>query len=165
MVSRDSHSYYRLAVSAVTNLSRTSQVSPLMPARFEFPLTVVLDDIDRLGHVNNIVYIRWMQDAAVAHSREQGWPMSRYQEAGFSWVVRSHFIEYRVPAFEGDQVIVHTWVADMQKVSSRRRFEIRRQDGTLLAKAETHWAFVRNSDQRLTRIPDEVASAFVIVPD
>jgi acyl-CoA thioester hydrolase len=136
-----------------------------MPARFEFPLTVALDDIDRLGHVNNIVYIRWMQDAAVAHSREQGWPMSRYQEAGFSWVVRSHFIEYRVPAFEGDQVIVHTWVADMQKVSSRRRFEIRRLDGTLLAKAETHWAFVRNSDQRLTRIPDEVASAFVIVPD
>ena len=91
--------------------------------------------------------------------------MSRYQEAGFSWVVRSHFIEYRVPAFEGDQITVHTWVADMQKVSSRRRFEIRRTDGILLARAETHWAFVRNSDQKLLRIPEEVATAFIIVPD
>jgi len=136
-----------------------------MPARFEHPLTVVEDDIDRLGHVNNIVYIRWMQDAAVAHSKEQGWPMSRYQEAGFGWVVRSHFIEYRVPAFAGDAVIVHTWVADMQKVSSRRRFEICRADGTLLARAETHWAFVRTSDQRLVRIPVEVASAFEVVSD
>lgn len=136
-----------------------------MPARYEHALTVTTDDLDRQGHVNNIVYLRWMQDAAVAHSREQGWPMSRYAEAGFSWVVRSHFIEYRVPAFSGDEVVVHTWVADMQKVSSLRRFEIRRAEGTLLARAETHWAFVRTSDQRLMRIPDEVASAFEVVPD
>ena len=136
-----------------------------MPARYEHPLMATEDDIDRQGHVNNIVYVRWMQDAAVAHSQTQGWPMSRYREAGFGWVVRSHFIEYRVPAFAGDAVVVHTWVVDMQKVSSRRRFEIRREDGTLLARAETHWAFVRSSDQRLVRIPDEVASAFEVVPD
>lgn len=136
-----------------------------MPARYEHPLTVADEDIDLQGHVNNIVYIRWMQDAAVAHSHAQGWPMSRYRDAGCGWVVRSHFIEYRVPAFTRDAVVVHTWVADMQKVSSRRRFEIRRADGTLLARAETHWAFVRTSDQRLVRIPDEVASAFKVVPD
>ncbi len=136
-----------------------------MPARYEHSLTVITADLDQLGHVNNIVYVRWMQDAAVAHSREQGWPMSRYREAGFGWVVRSHFIEYRVPAFAGDEVVVHTWVSEMQKVSSRRRFEIRRVDGTLLARAETNWAFVRSSDQKLLRIPDEVAAAFEVVPD
>ena len=136
-----------------------------MPARYEHALTVTADDLDRQGHVNNVVYIRWMQDAAVAHSGAQGWTLERYREAGFGWVVRSHFIEYRVPAFVGDEVIVHTWVADMQKVSSRRRFEIRRADGTLLARAETNWAFVRTSDQRLVRIPDEVAGAFELVPD
>ena len=106
-----------------------------------------------------------MQDAAVAHSGAQGWTLERYREAGVGWVVRSHFIEYRVPAFLGDAVVVHTWVADMQKVSSRRKFEIRRTDGTLLARAETNWAFVRTSDQRLVRIPDEVSRAFEIVPD
>lgn len=89
--------------------------------------------------------------------------MQRYADAGVAWVVRSHFIEYRVPAFAGDEVTVHTWVADMQKVSSRRKFEIRRRDGTLLARAETNWAFVRTADQRLVRIPDEVASAFIVV--
>ena len=136
-----------------------------MPARYEHSLTVITADLDQLGHVNNIVYVRWMQDAAVAHSREQGWPMSRYREAGFGWVVRSHFIEYRVPAFAGDEVVVHTWVSEMQKVSSRRRFEIRRVDGTLLARAETNWAFVRSSDQKRLRIPDEVAAAFEVVPD
>jgi acyl-CoA thioester hydrolase len=136
-----------------------------MPARYEHALTVTDDDLDRQGHVNNVVYIRWMQDAAMAHSAEQGWPLSRYREAGFVWVVRSHYIEYRVPAFAGDAVIVHTWVADMQKVSSRRKFEIRRADGTLLARAETIWAFVRTSDQRLLRIPDEVAGAFELVQD
>ena len=136
-----------------------------MPALFEHSLTVTEADLDRQGHVNNVVYIRWMQDAAVAHSGAQGWPMARYAEAGFGWVVRSHYIEYRVPAFAGDEVVVHTWVADMQKVSSRRKFEIRRADGTLLARAETNWAFVRTSDQRLMRIPDEVASAFELVPD
>ncbi len=51
----------------------------------------------------------------------------------------------------------------MQRVSSRRKFEIRRRDGTLLARAETNWAFVRTADQRLMRIPEEVASAFVVV--
>lgn len=134
-----------------------------MPARFEHPLTVTEADLDRLGHVNNIVYVRWMQDAAVAHSAAQGWPMQRYADAGFGWVVRSHYIEYRSPAFAGDVVVVHTWVADMQKVSSRRKFEIRRNDGTLLARAETNWAFVRTADQRLLRIPEEVASAFEVV--
>ena len=134
-----------------------------MPARFEHSLTVTEADLDRQGHVNNIVYIRWMQDAAVAHSAAQGWPMQRYADAGVAWVVRSHYIEYRVPAFAGDEVTVHTWVADMQRVSSRRKFEIRRRDGTLLARAETNWAFVRTADQRLMRIPEEVASAFVVV--
>ena len=80
-------------------------------------------------------------------------------------VVRSHSSEYRVPAFLGDAVLVQTWVAEMQKVSSQRKYEIRRADGTLLARAETNWAFVRTSDQRLVRIPDEVAGAFELVPD
>lgn len=136
-----------------------------MPAIYQHSLIVTSSDLDRQGHVNNIVYVRWMQDAAVAHSTAQGWPMSKYSEVGYAWVVRSHFIEYRIPALDGDKVIVQTWVADMQKVSSRRKYEIRRDDGSLLARAETNWAFVRTCDQRLIRIPEEVASAFEVVPD
>lgn len=126
--------------------------------------TVRPEEIDGVGHANNVCYVQWMQDAAIAHSAALGWPPERYRAAGFGWVARSHFIEYRQPAFRDERLIIRTWVADMQRVSSLRRFEIRRaSDETLLARAETNWAFVRFSDHRLTRIPPEVARAFEVV--
>ena len=137
-----------------------------MPAIYLHSHTVRDDEIDGQGHANNVVYVRWMQEAAVAHSSAQGWTPERYQSAGTGWVARSHFIEYRAPAFAGDEILVRTWVADMQRVSSRRQFEIlRADDEALLARAETNWAFVRFTDHRLLRIPPEVAEAFELVSD
>ncbi|MEX0587027.1 MAG: thioesterase family protein [Pirellulales bacterium] len=136
-----------------------------MPAIFLHHHTVRPEEIDGLGHVNNVCYVSWMQDAAVAHSSAQGWTPDRYHAAGFGWVARSHSIEYRSPAFEGEPIVVKTWVADLQRVSSVRKFEIRRAtDDVLLARAETNWAFVRFADQRIMRIPAEVADAFTVVP-
>lgn len=135
-----------------------------MPAIYLHQHTVQPEEIDGLGHVNNVCYVSWMQDAAVAHSSEQGWTPQRYHESGFGWVARSHFIEYRSPAFEAELIVVRTWVAEFQRVSSVRKFEIYRPaDNALLARAETNWAFVRFTDQRLMRVPPEVAEAFVIV--
>lgn len=136
-----------------------------MPAIYLHHLTVQPDEIDGLGHVNNVCYVSWMQDAAVAHSSAQGWTPERYHSAGYGWVARSHYIEYRSPAFESEKIVVRTWVADFQRVSSVRRFEIlRADDEALLARAETNWAFVRFSDSRLMRVPTEVAEAFEVVP-
>lgn len=136
-----------------------------MPAIYLHHRTVRPEEIDGLGHVNNVCYVSWMQDAAVAHSSEQGWTPDRYHAAGYGWVARSHYIEYRAPAFEGDRIVVRTWVADFQRVSSVRRFEIlRTADDTLLARAETNWAFIRFADNRLIRVPAEVADAFIVVP-
>src|SRR5215469_11143997 len=96
-------------------------------------------EIDLLGHVNNLEYIRWMLAAAVAHSDAQGWPTSAHLELGAGWVVRSHEIEYLQPAYLGERIVVRTWVADLKKVSSLRRYEIRREpDETVLAKASTN---------------------------
>jgi acyl-CoA thioester hydrolase len=136
-----------------------------MPAIYLHHHTVQPEEIDGLGHVNNVCYVSWMQDAAVAHSSVQGWTPERYHSAGYGWVARSHYIEYRSPAFENEQIIVRTWVADFQRVSSVRRFEIlRATDEALLARAETNWAFVRFSDSRLMRVPQAVADAFEVVP-
>ncbi len=135
-----------------------------MPDIYLHEHTVDADEIDPLGHANNVSFVQWMQDAAIAHSTAQGWPMSRYRELGFAWVVRRHTIEYLLPAVERDRIIVRTWVADMQRVTSRRRYEIHAGD-RLLARAETNWAFIRTSDGRLTRIPETVAGSFVLVPD
>ena len=96
-----------------------------MPAVFEFPLRVSEADLDGvIRHVNNLVYLKWMQSAAVAHSAVQGWTAERYQELGAGWVVRSHHIEYLRAAFANDEIIVRTWVANLKKVTSLRRFEI-----------------------------------------
>ena len=135
-----------------------------MPAVFEYRHTVRQDEIDPLGHANNVVYLEWMQAAAVAHSTRQGWPGESYRQLGRGWVVRSHHIEYRQPAVAGDEIVVRTWVATMKKVSSLRRFRIlRARDRETLAVAETNWAFIDYATNRPIRIPPEVAQAFEIV--
>ncbi|MCA9008657.1 MAG: acyl-CoA thioesterase [Planctomycetaceae bacterium] len=137
-----------------------------MPAVFEYRLQVTEAEIDGVGHVNNIEYMRWMQHAAVAHSAAQGWPTKAYYELGQGWVVRSHFIEYLVPAFAGDEIIVRTWVAEMKRVTSMRRYELLRiADGKKLTLASTNWAFVKFDTLQPCRVPTEVLNAFEIVPD
>lgn len=137
-----------------------------MPAIFEFPLVVEAEQIDVLGHANNVWYVEWMQQAALAHTAAQGWPASRYQTLGVGWVVREHRIEYRQPARLGDRVVVRTWVASMKRVTSLRRYDILRHDGReLLARAETTWAFIRYDTGQPTRVPREIIEAFQIVAD
>ena len=126
---------------------------------FEYPHTVADDEIDEQGHANNVVYVAWMQAAALAHSAALGWTPERYLQLGMGWVARSHTIEYLRPAVAGDEIIVETHVADMKKVTSSRVYRIvRRDDRELLAKAETHWAFVNYATGKPTRIPAEIAA-------
>ena len=133
-------------------------------AVFEHQHIVTLDEIDGLGHVGNVEYIRWMQDAAIAHSTANGWSMERYRESGFSWVARSHFIEYRQPAYEKDEVTVHTWVANLKGISSMRKYRmVRKSDDTVLAIAETKWVFIDMKSKRPKRVPPEVAADYLIV--
>jgi len=135
-----------------------------MPAVFEHHHTVRESSIDGLGHANNVAYVEWMQEAAVAHSAAQGWPTDRYHALGQGWVVRSHTIHYLQPALAGDRIVVRTWVATLKKVRSLRRYEILRPaDETLLARAETDWAFVDYATGQPIRIPPQVTAAFELV--
>ena len=130
---------------------------------FDYPHTVHADEIDEQGHANNVVYVAWMQAAVIAHSATLGWTAERYRQLGCGWVARSHTIEYLRPAMAGDEIVVQTRVADMKKVTSTRVYRvIRRADRQLLAKAETHWAFVNYATGKPTRIPAEIAGAFPV---
>ena len=130
---------------------------------FEYPHTVGEEEIDEQGHANNVVYVAWMQAAAIAHSATLGWTAQRYQQIGMGWVARSHTIEYLRPAFTGDEILVQTHVADMKKATSTRVYRIlRRTDRELLAKAETHWTFVNYATGKPTRIPDEILRSFPV---
>ena len=138
--------------------------SPKLSEIFEYQHVVREDEIDEQGHANNVVYVAWLQDAAVAHTTALGWSGERYKQFGFGWVARSHKIEYLRPAFVNDSIVVQTWVATMQKVTSIRRYEIvRPADGEILAKAETNWAFIDFSTGRPTRIPLEISSVFQLL--
>ncbi len=135
-----------------------------MPPIYEHHHTVRDDEIDGLGHANNVAYVEWMQSAALAHSTAQGWPGERYHRMGCGWVVRSHTIEYRQPALAGDLVVVRTWVATMKKATSLRRYRIlRKTGGLLLAVAETKWAFIDYTTKNPMRVPREVAQSFQVV--
>ncbi len=137
-----------------------------MPAIYEHPHTVQPHEIDGMGHANNLHFLKWMQDAAVAHSSAQGWPPERYEQIGAGWVVRSHTIEYLRPAFSGDEVTVHTWVADFRKIRSLRRYRtVRFSDNTVLAVSATDWTFVGRRQGTPRRVPRELIEAFELVPD
>lgn len=137
-----------------------------MPAIYHWKHTVRSDEIDEQGHVSNIEYVRWMQSAAIAHSAEQGWPPDRYVDAGAAWVVRTHFVEYLAPAFEGDDIEVITWVSNFRKVLSLRRYRIiRAADRAVLAKAETDWAYLGRKHGVPRRIPAELIADFELVDE
>jgi acyl-CoA thioester hydrolase len=135
-----------------------------MPAIFEWDHRVREEEIDGLGHVNNLAYLRWMQDAAVAHAAAQGWPTQRHHDLGAGWVVRSHRIEYLRPAYVNQRVLVRTWVAGFRKITSLRKYKIvRPADDELLATAETNWAFVNFERLFPQRIPPDILESFEIV--
>ena len=128
---------------------------------FSYSLTVEADDLDEMNHVNNLIYLKWCLKAAGAHSSYVGWSSQRYHESGFGFVVRAHKIKYKIPALLGDEIVVKTWVANMEKVSSDRRYQILREsDGKRLAEAETTWVFVDFKTLELAKIPEEVRLAF-----
>ncbi|MFI5207159.1 MAG: acyl-CoA thioesterase [Gemmatimonadales bacterium] len=123
---------------------------------FELPLTVVPGDIDVLGHVNNVVYVRWVQDAAVAHWRAL---TSHLQQEGLAWVVVRHEIDYKRAAHAGDRLIARTWVGPASRNTFERHTEIvRADDRKLVVKARTFWVPVDSRTGRPTSVPDDVRS-------
>jgi acyl-CoA thioester hydrolase len=131
--------------------------------RYEF--TVPESATDQNGHVNNVVYVQWMQDVAVLHSDSVG-GTDAMNAAGGSWVVHSHKIEYLKPAFAEEEVIALTWVVNFRRVRSVRRYKFyRKSDNALLAKGETEWVFVDGESGRPRMIPEELSSLFPLVQE
>ena len=107
-------------------------------------------DIDEQGHVNNLVYLRWVQDAAVSHWRVLATPA---ELDGIAWVVLRHEIDYVRAALEGDRITLRTWVGTATRMTFERHTEIvRSRDGQVLAKARTLWCPIDSRTSRLRRI-------------
>jgi acyl-CoA thioester hydrolase len=137
-----------------------------LPAVFRHDVVVGPASIDALNHANNREFLRWMEEAAVRHSDALGWTTERYVASGASWVASQHRLDYLRPAFEGDALIVWTWIAEIQPLTSRRRYLVTRAvDGKALALGQTVWAYIDLASGRGVPVPAAVSAAFDAVPD
>ena len=127
---------------------------------FRCEFTVSTDDTDRNGHVNNVVYIQWMQDIAIKHSEASG-GAAAMREVSCTWVVRSHKVEYFSPAFAGDLIKASTWVEEYRRVKAVRRYQFaRKSDGKIVASGETEWVCIDLEKGKPRTIPDQVRNCF-----
>ena len=135
-----------------------------MNAIYRHEFVVPKNAVDENGHVNNVEYVKWMQEVAVMHSDSVGCTKAT-REAGATWVARSHRIEYLRPAFDGDHITVLTWVTNFRKVRSLRKYRFIKTTGnTVIAEGETDWVFVDAKTGRPQSIPPSVFSVFELVP-
>ncbi len=122
--------------------------------RYEMEITVMPDDIDEQDHVNNVRYLQWVQDVSKAH-----WcgVLSKQLSREYAWVVKSHHIDYKRPAFLGDRLKAITWIERFEGFISFRAVEIRNAETDRLhAKSMTQWCLYDFETKKPMRIPQEM---------
>lgn len=128
---------------------------------YTYTFTVDKEDIDFNGHVNNVKYLSWMIEAATAHSDSVGSGYEKCLELGGTWVAKSHNIEYKKPAFAKDELQMKTWIADIGKILSTRRYVLTRpSDNAVICEGKTEWVFVDSKKMRPMKIPSEIKERF-----
>jgi len=142
-------------------VNQQPETTPDTLDRYAVELVVHDDDIDALGHASNIVFVRWIQEVALAHSSAVGLDLEAYQRLGAVFVVVRHEIDYLRPALRGDVLEARTWITDVMAAKCLRRTElVRKADGMRLARGVTTWGFVAFDNGRPKRIPPGVRDAF-----
>ena len=125
--------------------------------KFSHSFLVSSDDIDVQGHVNNVAYLKWIQDVAVAHWNHSA---TSGQLEKYSWLVVRHEIDYKKPAFENDEITATTWVGEWTAVTCERFTEVKRGED-LLVKGRTVWCMVDRDSLRPSRISKDLVDRFI----
>ena len=130
-----------------------------MSNRFETTFTALPEHIDENGHVNNTVWVRWMEELSVAHWQAQA-PAEHVDK--YAWVVTRHEIDYRGNVTEGAQVTGETIIKDGPRGARfDRHYEFRDAADKVLVRAKSTWAMVDKASARLMRVPADVAAPFL----
>ena len=119
---------------------------------FSMHITILKIDIDDLNHVNNAVYVKWMDEVAKKH-----WSLlsEGHHLEDYIWVVSRHEIDYKNQALLGDEITAKTWVGETRGVTSERFIEFYKGD-VLLAKSKTIWVLLDAKSFKPTRIRENI---------
>jgi len=131
-----------------------TRTSSIPPGAFAHSLMAEKNDIDHLGHVNNVVYVRWVQEVATAH-----WLYTASEELRkkYTWVLLRHEIDYRNPAFLGNKITGYTWVGKHEGPKFERFVTLlHAADGNVLAKSKTLWCLLDYASMRPKRIEEDI---------
>jgi acyl-CoA thioester hydrolase len=130
-----------------------------MSNRFALTFTAEPQHIDMMGHVNNAVWVQWMEAIATAHWEAVAPPE---HQAAYAWVVTRHEIDYRGNIREGESVAAETFIPDGPSGAKfDRRVDFRNQAGKLIVSARTTWAMIDRASGRILRVPAAVAAPFL----
>ncbi|MET0377313.1 MAG: acyl-CoA thioesterase [Rhizorhabdus sp.] len=130
-------------------------------SRFTLAFTAAPEHIDRMGHVNNAVWVQWMEALATAHWEAVAAPE---HQAAYAWLVVRHEIDYRGNIRESESTKATTWVeGPPDGARFERRYEFRNGAGKLIVGARTQWAMVDIVSTRIMRVPEDVARPFIEV--
>jgi acyl-CoA thioester hydrolase len=130
-----------------------------MTKYFTLSITPTASDIDELGHVNNAVWVRWVQEVATAH-----WNAVAHPDhiAAYVWVITRHEIDYLGNVGAGAPVTAQTWISDPPKGARfDRNMEFADADGRILVRSKTSWALIDRATGRLARVRPEIAAPFL----
>ena len=130
-----------------------------MSSRFTLTFTAQPDHIDVMGHVNNAVWVQWMEAIATAHWEAEALPE---HQAAYAWVVTRHEIDYRGNIREGETVSAETFIAEGPTGARFNRHVVFRNDaGKVIVSAKSTWAMIDRKTGRVHRVPQEVAAPFL----
>ncbi len=141
--------------------SRRERYPPAPPGAFKLRRRVTFQDLDGIGHVNNAVYLAYVEDCGFQVGAAYGWPATRLWAEGCAIWPRRHRIRYHAPAQLDDEIETATWLSDVRRATALRHYTVSRvPDGTLLAEVHTLYAWVDRATGRPIRIPPQLIADF-----
>ena len=137
-----------------------------MTTTFDVLYSVQDKDIDALGHVNNVVYVQWMQDVATAYVDALGLGLTQYLELKHAMVAVEHQVQYRKAALLGEQLVLRTWLSDLNALYSTRQYLFYRpSDRSIIFTGQTKWACVEIATGRPKRLSPSFTQAYQPLTD
>lgn len=131
----------------------------LMPEPFTMNIRVSADDVDRLGHANNVIYFQWMEEISWAHIESVGLTWTLQEQLGRAMAIVRTAIDYKAAALAEDELILGSWLEAFDgRLRSSRRFQlVRPHDGRTLIEAESRHVCIDTATQKPARIPQSMA--------